>query len=194
MAELLQPFAGPDALDLAFALRGEFGSLSNALASPREQLLRIGEQFGEACELLLAARALIETAGGELLAGSPVDPRDPALLRYLRDTLCMRSSERLLAIYCNNEDQYILDEELGWGTAAAVRLDPVQLFRRAIKLDASSILLAHNHPSGNCMPSEPDINATRQLAKMGQTLGIKFLDHLIVTRKRTYSMRMGELI
>lgn len=197
MAQLLEPFAGPSALALAVTLREEFGSLAKAMAAPAHRLRKAGAGFGNACELLIAARTLAEATRKEIIAGSPVDPKDPVLLDYIRARLVTnsgRAQERLLVIFCDDSSQYILDEEMGWGTTDTVRLDSVHLFRRALSLEASSLLLAHNHPSGACSPSQQDIAATRQLATMGQTLGLEFIDHLIVTGSKAYSMRSGGLM
>jgi DNA repair protein RadC len=65
------------------------------------------------------------------------------------------------------------------------------LVRRALAVDAASLLIAHNHPSGSCHPSEEDISATRKLANAGHVLGFEIVDHLIVTRDKAYSMRAG---
>lgn len=198
MAQLLEPFAGAAAFALAVTLRDEFGSLSKAMAAPANRLRKAGAGYGNACELLIAARALAEATRNEIIVGSPVNPKDPMLLDYVRNKLLShnthRAQERLLVIFCDEAGQYILDEEMGWGTADTVRLDSVHLFRRALSLDASSMLLAHNHPSGACSPSKQDIDATRQLATMGQTLGLEFIDHLIVTCSKAYSMRSGGLM
>ena len=71
---------------------------------------------------------------------------------------------------------------------------PVRLrdvFTRALCLNASGIVVAHNHPSGDCRPSESDLKATRRLRDIGRALDIELLDHLIFTREKVYSMRAG---
>ncbi|MGB7408271.1 MAG: JAB domain-containing protein [Pontixanthobacter sp.] len=192
MAELLTPFAGRHAPALADTLKREFGSLGRALAAPSNQLIRAGHRFGPACELLVAARRLVEEAHREIAVGAHVDPAEPALISYLQDRLCRTTRETMLVIFCDANDRYLDEEEMGWGAQDSIRLDSSQLFRRAFKLDASAVLLAHNHPSGVCEPSSDDITATRQLATMGDSLGLQFLDHLIVTDDQAYSMRAGK--
>ncbi len=191
MAELLAPFAGIRAPELADTLRREFGSLGRALSAPSNQLMRAGAQFGPACEMLIAARRLVEEARREILIGAQVDPSEPAQLAYLRDRLCRGRHETMLAIYCGPRREYIIDEELAWGDEHTVQLDHARLFRRALTLDAAGILLAHNHPSGDCTPSERDVAATRKLAEMADVLGLTLLDHVIVTKSRAFSMRAG---
>lgn len=71
---------------------------------------------------------------------------------------------------------------LGTGGTSHCVVDPRLAFMAALKANASGIILAHNHPSGNLNHSEADMSLTRQFAKAGQFLGIKVFDHLIVTR------------
>lgn len=191
MADLLTPFAGNSAPELASQVRAQFGSLSQALAAPRSQWRSIESGYEQICELIFAARDLVDAARDEQLQSTKIDPRDPKFLSYLRSRLCRGSGENLLVIFCDHEGRYLIDEEMGWGSAHNVRLDMAHLFRRALAVDAASLFLAHNHPSGSCQPSEDDISATRKLASVGHVLGLEIVDHLIVTRDRAYSMRAG---
>lgn len=80
------------------------------------------------------------------------------------------------------------------GTSGTV-VDAKQIFAVALKANASSIILAHNHPSGNLNPSNADVNLTNKLYKAGKLLDIDMLDHLIITKDDYYSFadagRMG---
>ena len=69
------------------------------------------------------------------------------------------------------------------GTVADVRM----IFNHAIKSQATSIVLSHNHPSGNLSPSQSDIDLTKKMVRAGETLDIKVLDHLIIGENRYYS-------
>jgi DNA repair protein RadC len=79
----------------------------------------------------------------------------------------------------------IIDISLG-GVAATI-VDAKIVFGAALKANASSILLAHNHPSGNTQPSEPDKHLTNKLKQAGKLLDIKVLDHIIVSTEGFYS-------
>jgi DNA repair protein RadC len=68
------------------------------------------------------------------------------------------------------------------------------LLGEALRLDAVGIILAHNHPSGQCRPSERDISATRRLCDVAKALDIALIDHLIFTEDAVYSMRAGGLL
>lgn len=78
------------------------------------------------------------------------------------------------------------------GSVSASVVHPREVFRPAIELSASAVLLVHNHPTGNPEPSAEDRAVTRHLAQAGDLLGIKVLDHLIITGSgEWYSMRAG---
>ena len=72
------------------------------------------------------------------------------------------------------------DEAIFTGTLNASVFHPREIFKYAIENDANSIVLAHNHPSGDPSPSQEDIRATKQLIEAGNQIGIKVLDHIII--------------
>nr|WP_161593700.1 JAB domain-containing protein [Parerythrobacter lutipelagi] len=191
MAQLLAPFAGDASDELAARLRKNFGSLRRALDAPRETLLDAAGPFSKTCELLLAARELFDVASREDMLSRRVDISDPALAKFIRDRIGFCDEERLLVIFSGAGQSYLLDEEMGLGGPDTVRLTSAKLFRRALTVGAQGIMLAHNHPSGICTPSEPDKLATRELADLAAKLQIDLIDHLIVTRSKIYSMRAG---
>ena len=75
------------------------------------------------------------------------------------------------------------------GTLNASLIHPREVFKAAIKENSNSIILVHNHPSGNCEPSEEDIRITEKLVEMGEEMGIKVLDHVIVGSKKYWSWK-----
>jgi len=88
---------------------------------------------------------------------------------------------------------------LGWamissGGVEGTVADPKVIFQVALKANASSIILAHNHPSGNIEPSEADIRLTRNLKQAGELLKISVLDHLILTSESYYSFADENMI
>ena len=85
-------------------------------------------------------------------------------------------------------------ETIALGVMEKVSVTSRSLFGRAMSLDARCMLLAHNHPSGCPEPSRGDIQATREINKIADTLGIKLLDHLIVAKGDVVSMRERGLL
>ena len=79
--------------------------------------------------------------------------------------------------------------EVSRGTVSSANVTPREVFKRAILQNASAIILAHNHPSGDVNPSRDDINITRKLINVGEMLGIDVLDHVIIGDMLNHSMK-----
>ena len=80
-------------------------------------------------------------------------------------------------------------EEIATGTVAHVSVEPREVFAPAVTTGASSVVLAHTHPSGDPQPSAQDVDFTRAMVEAGRVLGIDVLDHLIVSTRNYYSFR-----
>ena len=101
------------------------------------------------------------------------------------------SSEEAFGEFFKEEKayKYIGEDEISKGTVNQTIAMPREVFRKAIDLGASSIILAHNHPSGDVHPSMDDINLTRRMADAGKILGINVLDHFVVGHNSYYSFK-----
>ena len=121
------------------------------------------------------------------------EARLSGMIVYLRSVVLSHPTyaERFHAIFFDTERRYIADASLGQGDVGQLTLRMRDLFGRALSAGASAIIVAHNHPSGLCRPSQNDIIATRRLAAIGAALDIELVDHLIFTRDSVYSMRAG---
>ena len=191
MADLLAPFAGDRAGELAERLIGRFGTLQRVLAAPLPQLRAAAAGHDAAIEAIAGARALVDAALDEELAGAPVDGQDPALHRYLCRQIGAAHDERLHVVWCDARRGYLGCAEIASGTASRIEAHARPLFERALAIGAGGFLLAHNHPSGACRPSAEDVSATRRLAALAEALDLELVDHLVVTRRRVFSMRAG---
>ena len=78
---------------------------------------------------------------------------------------------------------------VGIGTLNNVLIHPREVYKSAILCNASNIILAHNHPSGNPEPSRQDMDVTKRLAEAGRLMGIEVLDHVVVADDRYFSFR-----
>lgn len=191
VAELLVPFVANRAQSLATHLISTVGSLGAAMNADPEQIA--DHELSDACRLIQAARRLSQHALVENFSQSPVVADDPCLLDYLR-ALLNGTSEALCAIFLNADGGYIKDELLADGSVGRVRITPRVLFARAFELRASRLIVAHNHPSGDCRPSAEDRAATHALAQMGRSLEVELIDHLIISRRGFFSFRKGGLL
>lgn len=97
--------------------------------------------------------------------------------------------EILLGVYLDTQNKVIACEKLFVGTIDSVEIHPREIFSHALYKSAKSIIIMHNHPSGNPKPSKADIDTTKTLASLGATLGIPIIDHIIVTEKQFVSLK-----
>ncbi|MEL6486212.1 MAG: JAB domain-containing protein [Pseudomonadota bacterium] len=101
------------------------------------------------------------------------------------------SCERFHAVFLDKDRVILGQAAMGYGHASGLCLRPRELFSRALALEAAGIIIAHNHPSGDCRPSLNDVRATTRIADIANSLEIQLVDHLIFTHRATYSMRAG---
>lgn len=115
------------------------------------------------------------------LHGIAIDPFSPSLRRYLIASMGSLSSEVLRVLFLDASRRLIADEQLQHGTLNQLSLHPRTIFRRALEHNAAGVILVHNHPSGDPAPSAADIEVTRRLDQIGQSLEVEIVDHIIVT-------------
>lgn len=102
--------------------------------------------------------------------------------------------ESFYAYYLDSRNCLIKKELISIGTVDASLVHPREVFEPAIKISAVSVIVCHNHPSGNVNPSDADIEITDVLKECGELLGIKLLDHIIVSRDTFYSFKENNLL
>jgi DNA repair protein RadC len=147
-----------------------------------------------AAHLIISARALMEASLMEQPAGAPVASDDPAFLRYLSRAIGHHPVETLLAIYLDDQGRYLTDEAICRGTGGTVETRIRQIIKRCLFNDASSVILSHNHPSGDHRPSAADIRATATFRDVARAVDITLIDHIIVTPDKAFSMQVGGLL
>ena len=99
--------------------------------------------------------------------------------------------ERFHVIFLDPNRTYLGDGVVAGGSSMHLPVRLRDLFSRALQIGAGGLILAHNHPSGNCRPSGKDIAATNRMVEIGKALDIEIFDHLIFAREKIYSMRAG---
>jgi len=112
---------------------------------------------------------------------------------FVRSVLTDNSREHCVALYLDGAHQVVSYSIISIGTANMSVVHPREVFQRAILAGAVSIIIAHNHPSGVLTPSDEDHKVTQRLKDAGEILGIKLLDHVIVTDVAQRSIRESEL-
>ncbi|MBW3618480.1 MAG: DNA repair protein RadC [Proteobacteria bacterium] len=187
-----------DVKPLAKTLLARFGSFSAALAAPEAELLRVecldakGRKLRVGAETALDLRALHEAAKRVTLG----ETRDrtvisswSALLAYVRVALAHQPREQFRVLFLDRKNQLIADEVMNEGTVDHAPVYPREIMRRALELSSSSVILVHNHPSGDPTPSRADIEMTREVVSAGRALRVEVHDHLIVGRDGVASLK-----
>lgn len=106
---------------------------------------------------------------------------------YYKDIIGDKKQEYFYCIYLDNNKKIIKDKLLYIGTINYSIVHPREVFKEAYMLSASAIICVHNHPSGNTLPSTQDLELTKNLVSIGNLLGIKVLDHIIIANNNYYS-------
>lgn len=170
------------ALELAQALLAKFASLRGLADATIDELTTVhGVGLAKAAEvkaaLELARRLQIEAAGEHPAIESPADAA-----RVLAGHLNDASDERLVVVLLDTRHRVMRVRQVAQGAVNAVNARMADLFQEAVRIGCTTLLLAHNHPSGDPTPSPQDVALTRRAAEAGNLLGIKVLDHIVVAR------------
>jgi DNA repair protein RadC len=186
--ELLATLAG----DAGEVLLRRFGSLAAALGGDHCELDRIGgpDLAWTFTVIQECAKRMGRTSISRrcLLSGyAPV-------LVYLHTTMAWRGREQFRVLFLDKKNQLIVDEVMHEGSVDHAPVYPREVVRRALEVDASAVILAHNHPSGDPTPSPGDIDMTRQVVDACRALRIEVHDHLIIGRDGATSLKSLGLI
>lgn len=187
---LLRQFIGADrSSDLAVLLIDEFGSLPSVLAMGRERLFDFPDLTSQALLSLKVVRELASRLVKTETMNRPIVSDARQVIEYCRARMAHETVEHLRVLYIDQKNRLITDEVYRGGGVSSVSVSPRQIVKRAILVDASSIIMAHNHPSGDPSPSAADVEVTRDVKRAADAVEIRLLDHLIIGRSGSVSLR-----
>jgi len=125
----------------------------------------------------------------------PFDIKNPeAVVKAIRASVQDKAKEHFKLILLNSRNRVIGISTISIGTLTTSLVHPREVFKEAIMHSAASVVLAHNHPSGDPDPSEDDLKITKKLVESGKILGIEVIDHIIIGKIAHYSFREKGLI
>ncbi|MFN7054525.1 RadC family protein [Hyphomonas sp.] len=183
-----------DVKPIAKALLARFGGLSAILAAPAADLVKV-DGIGETVAAYFRAISEMHSrAGREEIKAREVISSWTVLVAYVRREMQHEPREQFRVLFLDRKNQLILDEVMGRGTVDHAPVYPREVARRALEVQASSLVLVHNHPSGDPQPSRADIDITRGLIDALEPFDINVHDHLIVGTKGVVSLRSSGLI
>lgn len=172
---------------LAANLLRRFGDRQHVLGASLPELERIVEP-STALDLKLlhdVARRILEFP----ILRRPVVSSWSALLDYLRLVMAGEPREIFRVLFLDKKLQLIADEVMGTGTLDHAPVYPREIVRRALEVNAASLILCHQHPSGDSTPSRAGVEMTTRVKDAARSLGIDLIDHVIVAGDRTASLR-----
>jgi len=178
------------ALSLAQRLlgMGDGSFIAEASAGELREVKGIGE--ATACRIIAAMELSLRLKFAARKNNNQIrGPKDAADL--LQSEIGFLDREAVRAISLNSANVVIAVDNVSLGGLAAAPAHPREIFKAPLKRSAAAIILVHNHPSEDIKPSKVDLEETRRLAAAGELLGIRLLDHIIISRGRHYSMLEG---
>lgn len=157
-------------------------------ATIEEMMLVKGVGKAKAVQLLAAAeigkRMYRKHSEGRYTIRSPEDAA-----AYLMTDMASLNQEHFVVLFLNVKNEVLHKQTIFIGSLNSSIVHPREIFREAVKRSAASIIVAHNHPSGNPTPSPEDIEVTKRLIEAGSIMGIELLDHVIIGDHQFLSLK-----
>ena len=179
-------FRGENALDLSNRIISLFG-IEKLNSLSLSELMKIkGIGLAKAAKLVAAFELNKRVNSGKICEKVISNASDIA--NYYMEKLRDKKKEYFIAVFLDSKNKIIKDEVISIGTLNSSLVHPREVFKEAIKNSANSIILVHNHPSGNVEPSEEDYRVNQKLIETGEIVEIKVLDHLVVSKEEFRSL------
>jgi len=192
LASLLSGFLDPlHALETAQALLDNFGTAAAVLSASPHRLRSVPglDRAGLIAIKTAEALSILHAEAGLPDQLNPLLDNYDRVIQFCRSRLGHKPREEFHILFVNKRQRLIRAETHQHGTIDHTPAYPREVCRRAIELDASSLILCHNHPSGDPTPSRADIEMTKRIAAATATLGISVLDHIIVAGPNALSFK-----
>jgi DNA repair protein RadC len=169
-----------DVKPLAKALLATFGDLNGVVAASEHRLLQVpGTTPRVHLQLKMVEALAHRMARARVIERSIISSWD-ALMTYCRTVMAYRDTEQFRILFLDRKNVLIADEAQAKGTVDHVPVYPREVAKRALELNASAIILVHNHPSGDPTPSQADISMTEQIDLACQAIGVVVHDHVVI--------------
>ncbi|SLN25049.1 hypothetical protein PSA7680_01081 [Pseudoruegeria aquimaris] len=178
-----------DVKPVARMLLETFGSFAAVVSAPPEILRKVKGIGDETITDLKIVEAVAHRLARSRAMHRNVISSWDALLDYCHTCMAHRQTEQFRVLFLDRKNVLIADEEQGRGTVDHVPVYPREVVKRALELNASALILVHNHPSGDPTPSQADITMTQQVQAAAEVLGLTLHDHLVIGHEREVSFR-----
>lgn len=179
---------------LADRLLATFGDMNRVIAASLARLRVIDGMDDAIIAELKLVQACAQNMARARILDRPVISSWAALLDYCHTVMAHRETEQFRVLFLDRKNVLIADEVLGEGTVDHVPVYPREILRRTLELNATALILIHNHPSGDPAPSAADIAMTGTIRQGCAALGITLHDHLIIGKSCEISFRSKGLL
>ncbi|GBF58598.1 hypothetical protein PbB2_02285 [Candidatus Phycosocius bacilliformis] len=174
---------------LARNLLVRFGGINEVLHAPLHDLMQV-DGVGQVAAIHLKSIHALHVRGTQTeISTRPILGSWSSVLAYLKLNLAGAKREEFRVLFLDKKHRLIVDEKMGEGTVDHAPVYPREIARRALELAASSVILSHNHPSGDPTPSGADIAMTREIISALNPLRVTVIDHIIVGGQNTQSLK-----
>lgn len=196
MLELLLTYSihRKDTKELAKVLIDQFGSFAAVFDQPKKRLLEIIGIGPETATFLLAVRASMVRYFEQKAENADTISTPEDIAEFVKLHIGANQRECLLLLCLNDANKLVHHVVVIEGTVDRAPFYPREIMRSALDHNATKIIMVHNHPGGEPIPSENDHCITDQLERIAAEFSIKLLDHLIVTPRQAFSLRTGRLL
>jgi DNA repair protein RadC len=169
-----------DVKPLAKALLATFGDLNGVVAASEHRLLQVPGTTDKVYLQLKVIEAVAHRMARAKVMERSVISSWEALMTYCRTVMAYRDTEQFRILFLDRKNVLIADEAQAKGTVDHVPVYPREVAKRALEINASAIILVHNHPSGDPTPSQADISMTEQIDMACGAIGVVVHDHVVI--------------
>ncbi len=186
---LFRAIARRDVKPLAKRLLAEFGDFNRVISASPARLTAVQGVGDAVVQELKIVEAAAQRLGQARVLGRDVISSWSDLMQYCKTVMAHRETEQFRVLYLDRKNVLIADEAQGAGTVDHVPVYPREVVKRALELNATALVLVHNHPSGNPDPSDEDITMTNTIVAAATPLGVVVHDHIVIGKERDASFR-----
>jgi DNA repair protein RadC len=178
---------GESAIDHARLLLGQFGGLKGMEDAASSDLGKVKGIGPAKIAQIKASLELARRVGSHKWEPGQSLRSSEDVFRHFRDDLEKEKRELFYVVLLNNKNKKIRDVKISEGSLTASLVHPREVYNPVIRESAAAVIFVHNHPSGDPAPSPEDIEITRRLKEVGDLMGVRVLDHVVVGRDRYFS-------
>ena len=171
-------------------LLSKFKTLSGVMSAKESELIQVNGIKEKTAQFLILIRRVAQEIALGKVEKRPILSDWESLLDYVSTIYVGETIEVLYILYLDSKLKLIKSRKEKVGSVNHIEISPKEILKEALNLNAAQVILVHNHPSGEAMPSVDDIRATEVVAKLLEAAGIHLVEHLIVgNNRKVHSMR-----